>query len=167
MLLTERYKDKIKGVLSCYDRIIIHGNIPELCFDGGMTSYLYKNDIKIFDYPAWANSRREELREHAGQLAKENGLEIEFIRKIDAFRKDDRIATIIESRGDHPGLVHIFSAMETCTSYKPWHDKATGKTFVKNDSCKCLHDYFYFIDPDFGLCYLRVPTGARSGCNST
>jgi len=158
MLLTERYKDKIKGVLSCFDRIVIHGNIPELCFDGGMTSYLYKNDIKIFDYPEWANSRREELREFAEQIAKENRLEIEFIRKLDSFRKDDRIAAIIESRGDHPGLVHIFSAMETCTSYKPWHDKATGKTFVKNDSGKCLHYYFYFIDPDFGLCYLRVPT---------
>jgi len=158
MLLTERYKDKIKGVLSCYDRMVIHGNIPELCFDGGMTSYLYKNEIKIFDYPEWANNRREELREHAEQIAKANKLEIEFIRKPDAFRKDDRIATIIESRGDHPGLVHIFSAMETCTSYKPWHDKATGKTFVKNDSGKCLHYYFYFIDPDFGLCYLRVPT---------
>lgn len=29
---------------------------------------------------------------------------------------------------------------------------------MKNDSGKCLHYYFYFIDPDFGLCYLRVPT---------
>ena len=158
MLLSERYKDKIKGILSCYDRIVIHGNIPELCFDGGMTSYLYQHQVKIFDYPDWANTWREELRAHAEQIARDNGLEIEFIRKLDAFRKDDRIQAVIESRGTHPGLVHIFSAMETCTSYKPWHDKQTGKTFVKNDSGKCLHYYFYFIDPDFGLCYLRVPT---------
>jgi len=158
MLLTDRYKDKIDGVLSCYDRIVIHGNIPDLCFDGGMTSYLYKNNIKIFDYPEWANGLRDELRSHAEQIAKDNGLEIEFIRKLDAFRKDDRIESIIKERGNHPGLVHIFSAMETCTSYKPWHDKQTGKTFVKTDSGKCLHYYFYFIDQDFGLCYLRVPT---------
>ncbi|MCL4416603.1 MAG: hypothetical protein M1365_07920, partial [Actinobacteria bacterium] len=32
MLLTERYKDKIDGVLACYDRVVIHGNIPVLCF---------------------------------------------------------------------------------------------------------------------------------------
>ena len=25
---------------------------------------------------------------------------------------------------------------------------------------KCLHYYFYFIDAEFGLCYLRVPTWA-------
>jgi hypothetical protein len=158
MLLTERYAEKIKGVLSCYDRIVIHGNIPELCFAGGMTSYLYSNNIRIFDYPNWANELRDEIRTHAEQIAKDNGLEIEFIRKFGEFRKDDRVQEIIQNRGDHPGLVHIFSAMESCNAYKPWHDKSTGKTFEKNDSGKCLHYYFYFIDPDFGLCYLRVPT---------
>ncbi len=64
---------------------VIHGNIPELCFDGGMTAYLYQNQIKVFDYPDWANTRREELRAHAEQIARDHGLEIEFIRKLDAF----------------------------------------------------------------------------------
>jgi hypothetical protein len=50
--------------------------------------------------------------------------------------------------------------METCSSYRPWHDKASGKTFFKPITGKCLHDYFYFIDAQFGLCYVRVPTWA-------
>jgi hypothetical protein len=28
MLITERYKEKIYGVISCYDRIVIQGVIP-------------------------------------------------------------------------------------------------------------------------------------------
>jgi hypothetical protein len=48
--------------------------------------------------------------------------------------------------------------METCDAYRPWHDKATHKTFIRPDSGKCLHDYFYFMDAVFGLIYLRVPT---------
>lgn len=48
--------------------------------------------------------------------------------------------------------------MEACQSYKPWHDKTTHETFLRPDSGKCLHYYFYFIDPKYGLCYLRVPT---------
>ena len=48
--------------------------------------------------------------------------------------------------------------MEPCPSYRPWHDKATGHTYLKPDSGKCLHYYFYFIDAELGLCYLRVPT---------
>ena len=30
--------------------------------------------------------------------------------------------------------------------------------FVRPDSGKCLHYYFYFMDTAFGLVYLRVPT---------
>ena len=67
---------------------------------------------------------------------------------------------ILEERGRHPGLVHIFSAMETCASFRPWHDKKTHQTCLKPITGKCLHYYFYFIDAVFGLCYVRVPTWA-------
>jgi hypothetical protein len=107
-----------------------------------------------------ANNLRLELRDNAERIAKENNLEIEFIRKIGGFRKEARIKQILQSRGSHPGLVHIFSAMETCTCYKPNHNKNTGKTALVYSCGKCLHYYFYFIDKEFGLCYLRVPTWA-------
>ena len=67
---------------------------------------------------------------------------------------------ILAERGTQPGLFHVFSAMEPCSSFRPWHDKTTHRTQLKPDSGKCLHYYFYFIDEDFGLCYLRVPTWA-------
>lgn len=158
MLLTERYKAQIAGVISSYDRLVIQGTLPGWCFDSGMTSFLNASKIRVFDYPEFANALREEIRSHAETMARENDLEIEFIRKIKAFRKEERIKEILKERGTHPGLAHIFSAMETCTSYKPWHDKTTGKTSLKYDSGKCLHYYFYFIDKEYGLCYLRVPT---------
>ena len=157
-LITEQYKEQIRGTLSCYDRIILRGTIPGWCFAEGMTSFLHAEQTRIFDYPEWAQSLREEIRQNAERIATDNGIEIEFIRKIKAFRKEDRIQAILNQRGNHPGLVHIFSAMETCTSYKPWHDRQTGKNFLQDDSGKCLHYYFYFIDPLLGLCYLRVPT---------
>ncbi len=50
--------------------------------------------------------------------------------------------------------------MEACDAYQPWHDKKTHRTFVRPDSGKCLHYYFYFQDARFGLVYLRVPTWA-------
>ena len=157
MLLTERYQERIAGVLSCDDRIIIQGTIPGWCFDKGMTSFLSAQNIRVFDYPTFADGLREEVRENAGRIAREHGLEIEFIRKIKAFRKEERVKEILKERGNHTGLVHIFSAMESCTSYRPWHDKTTGNTFLKYDSGKCLRYYFSFIDKEFGLCCLPRP----------
>ncbi len=156
-LLTERYADKIAGILSCYDRVVIQGTIRNFSYAKGMTGYLKYRKIRIFDYARFAEPLRNEIRENAERIAEENGLKIEFIRKNN-FRKEDKIKKILEERGDHPGLVHIFSAMEPCSSYKPWHNKETHQTYLKYDSGKCLHYYFYFIDEELGLCYLRVPT---------
>ena len=48
--------------------------------------------------------------------------------------------------------------MEACASYQYRFDKRTQKNSLKYDTGKCLHYYFYFIDADLGLCYVRVPT---------
>lgn len=48
--------------------------------------------------------------------------------------------------------------MERCPTYKPWHNKETGKTYLLSDYSQCLHYYFYIMDKDLGLCYVRVPT---------
>jgi hypothetical protein len=155
----QRHADQIRGVISCYDRIIIMGTLPDICYAGAMTTFLFRKNIRIFDYPRWAAPLKEEIRRNAEQLARDNGLEIEFIRQRN-FRKEDRIREILNRRGEHPGLVHIFSAMESCASFQPWHDKSSGKTYLKPKESKCLHYYFYFIDAQLGLCYLRVPTWA-------
>ncbi len=157
--LTERYANKIRGVLSCFDRVVITGTLPDICYADAMSSYLRAKSIRIFDYTQLVEPLRDEIRLRAEELAQENGLEIEFIRKKD-FRKEERIKKVIAKRGDHPGLVHIFSAMESCPSFKPWHDKKTGKTFLRGTEAKCIHYYFYFILEALGLCYLRVPTWA-------
>jgi hypothetical protein len=155
--LVDRYHGKIAGVLSCWDRVVIQGTLPGLSYADGMTSYLNAHRIRIFDYPRFAQPLREHLRANAETLAAKAGIEIEFMRKSSS-RKEARIKQVLEQRGDAPGLVHVLSAMEACPSYLPWHDKKTHETFLKPTSGKCLHYYFYFIDEQLGLCYLRVPT---------
>lgn len=155
----ERHFNKIKGVTSCFDRIVLTGTIPGVCFADGMTMHLHKHNIRIFDFTKWAEPLRDLIKDNAESVAADNGLKIDFIRKKN-FRKEQSIKQIIEQRGNHPGLVHIFSAMETCSSYEPWHNKQTGKTYIRGAQGRCLHYYFYFIDKALGLCYLRVPTWA-------
>jgi hypothetical protein len=162
--LTERYEDRIAGVLSCYDRVVITGTVPVICYAEGMTRFLYANGIRIFDYPQFAQTLRDRVRDGAASLAAAAGITIEHIARSH-IRKEEVVARVLEQRGDHPGLVHIISAMEACDSDRPWHDKASGKTFVRPDSGKCLHYYFYFMDAALGrpstrgrVVYLRVPT---------
>jgi hypothetical protein len=156
-LLTTTHSKNISGILNCFDRIILTGTLPQVCHSKGMTSYLYSKGVLIFDYPKFAEPFRDELRANAEQLAKDNGIEIEFVAKTH-IRKEDLVKKVLDKRGAHTGLVHIISAMEACGSYRPWHDKQSGKTFLKGSQSKCLHYYFYFIDPYLGYGYVRVPT---------
>jgi len=160
--LTERYALNLHGVLSCYDRIIVTGTLPGACYAGGMTSFLFSRGIRIFDYPKFAEPLRDRIRERAQEVCDANGVSIEHVNKSH-IRKEDLVARVLAERGNAPGLVHVISSMESCPSYKPWLDKSNGHVFLRGDTGKCLHCYFYFIDEEFGLCYLRVPTWAPFG----
>jgi len=156
-LLSERYRERLAGVLGCYDRIVITGTLPGACYAAGMTRFLYASGVRIFDYPQFAAPLRDRVRERAAALAAAAGIKIEHIAKSH-IRKEDVVAKVLAARGEHPGLVHVISAMEACNAYAPWHDKQTHKSFLRPDTGKCLHYYFYFMDDELGLIYLRVPT---------
>ena len=80
-LLTERYADRLAGVLSCYDRIIITGTLPRVCYAKGMTSFLYAKGVRIFDYPQFASPLRDRVRNCAQALAAKHSVAIQHINK--------------------------------------------------------------------------------------
>jgi hypothetical protein len=104
--------------------MLIFGTLPKICYAAGMTSYLYDKRVRIFDYPKFAEPFRNQLGDNAERLAADNGIAIEFIRKRNV-RKEDRVKAILARRGERPGLVCIFSVMEPCSTYKPWHTDQT------------------------------------------
>ncbi len=55
MLLTDKYADKIYGITTCYDRMIIQGYIPNWSHAEAMTTYMKLNGIRIFDYPSFSH----------------------------------------------------------------------------------------------------------------
>ena len=153
----QRYAGQIAGQLGCWDRLVVTGTLLDVGYSGALEKRLRQDDIRCFDLKVFAEPLREAMRDHAIKRARAAGLEVEFIQRKN-FRKEDRIAEILARRGTAPGLVQVFSAMEPCTTFQPWHDKKSGRTGLKPTSGKCLHFYFYFIHERWGLCYLRVPT---------
>jgi hypothetical protein len=105
-------------------RIVITGTVPGACYAQGLTAFLTRKHIRIFDYARFAKPLRERIRAKAQELAAQHNVRIEHIAKVH-IRKEDMVAKVLARRGDHPGLVHVISAMEACFSYEPWHDKKT------------------------------------------
>jgi hypothetical protein len=51
-LLEQRFPRAIAGVLSCYDRLMLQGTLPNICFAGGMEQYLRRYGIAYKDIPS-------------------------------------------------------------------------------------------------------------------
>jgi hypothetical protein len=65
ILFTERHANEIAGVLSCYDRMIVQGTLPVFCYAEGMTAYLDKRGIRIFDFAQFAKPLTDAIRANA------------------------------------------------------------------------------------------------------
>ena len=152
-----KYRNLIKFSLSCYDRVIITGNLPEIGYAQGMTNYLNSKSIRIFDYAQYAEELRDTIRKHIDSIEKESGVKVQYLKKS-GIRKESLVSDILKQRGYACGIVCILSTLECCNIYKPWHDKPSGRTFLKPDVSKCIHYYIYFIDETLGLGYIRIPT---------
>ena len=127
----EHHRNQVAGVLSCFDRVVITGTLPDVGHAQAMAGYLSYHNVRLFDYARWAEPLRNEIRDNAEREATRAGLDIEFIRNHKAFRKEQRIKDILDQRGHHCGLVHVFSAMEACASFRAWYDKSSGQTSLR------------------------------------
>jgi hypothetical protein len=158
VLLTERYADQIIGVVHCFDRLIFQGVLPQINYAKGMTDYFYAHQLLIKDFTQWAEPLNQMIRQKAEQLTAEAGLKIEYLAKAGT-DKEDLVQQILRKRGEHPGLVAVFSSVERCSTYKPlW--SSDGPPRFRGEGGRCLHYYFYLIDAELGLCFVRVPTWA-------
>ena len=50
-MLTDRYAAHIRSVLSCLDRILIQGTLPDICHARVFTSQLARRGLHVSDFP--------------------------------------------------------------------------------------------------------------------
>src|SRR5258706_12646545 len=150
--LIQRYANQLRGTLSCFDRIVLTGTIPGICYARGMEAYLRSKDIHLVDYPRFAEPFRDQVRLTIEKTAQEAGLDIEFVRSPKGFRKEARVQQVLAQRQVRTGIVHIFSAMETCPTYAYRYDRQSGRSWLVGREGKCLHYYIYLLHQEFGLC---------------
>ena len=87
MAITEKYSDKIAGVINCYDRVNIKCRIGMFGYAGGMDAFFYSINRKHFDYCKVFEPITDQINKRVEGIAKENGLEIEFVRKVRRWAK--------------------------------------------------------------------------------
>lgn len=156
-LFTSKYKENIVGINSCFDRQLYSGTIIQLTYPKGLERYLRANQILLKDFKSHAISMANDLKENAKRLAEENNAEYIYLNSSKQ-SNEEIVKELLNKRGDQPGLVAVITNLQTDYGFDVRGNKEVKKIELKSKQRKCLHIYFYFIDPDYGLCYFMVQT---------
>jgi hypothetical protein len=149
-----KFTSLIVAVLSCFDRVIFKGYLPFTNGPAleGFVDHVLK--IRRCDFLAFAQKQSETLVDHARRLAQEAGAEYRYLQGKP--RKDKLVDEILRQRPILEGLVCVFCCMECCPSFQLVYGKDRPRLVNKRRQQRVL--YFYFLDPQLGLIYIRLTT---------
>jgi hypothetical protein len=154
------HQDAILGTLTMFDRVILKGHLTGLFPDGAFARFLWKQGVLLKDFKPYVEAATKSLKEHAEQVAREAGRRFTYLQSATTKRsgqsKEDMARSIAEEEGITEGLICVFSVLEPCTSFVVRGNHKTHRLEAVRKRRKCLHFYFYLLDPELGFMHIRL-----------
>jgi hypothetical protein len=150
-----RFGDKITGVLSGYDRLVLRGSLLAIVFPEGMKRVLRLKSILLKDFGRWAQRMTEQLKQASCQAARDQNRPIVYLQSASA-DKEENARKIAARDGITTGLVAILTCLEPCKSFEIHRHQQTHKLELVYRMRKGLVLYHYWIDPQFGWMNARI-----------
>ena len=150
-----RYGENVIGVLSGFDRLRLQGTLRTLYRPDGMARFLERVGEPWKNFKAYMCELTGSIRSKAEHWAKEHGRQSLYLRNS-SVRKEEVAREIISREKITAGPVAMMSAVEPCRTWVARGNRQTKHLELKLVSGKCIHLYFYVLDPDKGLIHLRL-----------
>jgi hypothetical protein len=153
----QRFADKITGVLSGFDRLVLRGTLRPIAYARGMMGFLWHKQILLKDFARYVENTTLQLREASCQAALASKRPVVYLRSC----KTDKQALAQEIAAKDKidqGLVVVISCVEPCMSYGVSPNRQTGKVHLELLPRKCIFLYHYLIDAEFGFMNARIQT---------
>ena len=147
-----KFTSLIVSLLSCFDRVIFKGYLPFTNGPAleGFVDYVLK--IRRCDFMTFAEEQSEILVDFAKRMSQQAGAEYHYLQG--AHRKDKLVDKLLRQRPISEGLICVLCCMECCPSFRLLHAKDRPRLTNARRQQRVL--YFYFLDPELGLIYVRL-----------
>jgi len=154
----QKFANVVKGTLTGFDRIVFKGYILPLMNEKGVKGFCQGRRILNKDYKNW-------MMEQTGKV-------VDAAERHAQTECDSRITPILSSRTRKEEIAHkrqrernitsgpigVWSAVESCFSYKARYCATAGFPQLRGHWTKCKHLYFYFDHEDYGFMNIRLQT---------
>ena len=157
-MFVTKFKDIVKGIMTGFDRIVFKGSILPLMNAKGAMSFCQTHGIRNKDFKSWAMEQTSQVVGYAERYAHEHcGCGIQPILSSKT-RKEDIAHKRQQESGIDSGLIGVWSATESCWSYKAQYSTQAGHPLLRKDWMKCKHLYFYLDHEQYGFMNIRLQT---------
>lgn len=153
----QRFGDKIKGILSGFDRLRLRGTRRLLAHVSGLKHFLWESHVKFQDFDTYVQDTTGTLCNRIKQAAKDAGRPLIYVPSGEE-NKGNLVEEIVKRDNIQEGLIAVLSCVEPCSSYEIHKNKETHKLELRSRLRKCLHYYHYYQHPQFGLLHTRLQT---------
>jgi hypothetical protein len=150
----KRHQDLIVGKVTTVDRMIFNGHLTAFFPPGSFQRFLTCQGVWLRDFGRYVRDATERVKAHAMGIATE--AKRPYIYQPHVHRGKDDLAKEIAARdGIKQGLICVLATLEMRSCFDV---RGGAKLEIVRRLRRCLHLYFYFIDPDFGLMHVRIQT---------
>ena len=153
----QKYREKVTGVLSGFDRLVLRGTIRFLSYTPGMMNFLYDMGVLLKDFGEYVQRTTEQLREASSEAAQRLNRPNIYLPSPKT-SKELLAKQIMQKDNITDGLICLLRCVEPCISYKIRGERSTKKLILEPKQRKCLHIYHYWVDPIFGFMNARIQT---------
>jgi len=117
MDFTAKHKDRIRGTLHGFDRIIFKGYFMNFFISSGMYYYLHRKDIMLVDYRKFVNGQTQGLLKHVEKLAEGACTRIQYINNP-KISKEQIAKAALKKHPTRQGLIAVLSTLELENSFE-------------------------------------------------
>lgn len=153
----QKHADRITGVLSGFDRLVLRGTLRSIAFVAGFKGFLWDRQILWKHFGDFAQEATERLKDATSSRLEALGRPLVYLpsARID---KEQRALEIARRDGVRDGTVCVLSAVEPCMTYEIRRDAPRKQIDIVARERKCLFFYHYAIHPRFGWINARIQT---------
>lgn len=155
----DRHQDRIVGSISGFDRMRFTGTLRWMAHVDGMGKFLNSQGVLLKNFAAYIETVSEQIKQYAYGIAEAKGRPVEYLASSSESKEDIAIK-IAERDGIQQGLVCVLTCVEPCQSFDIQKNKKKKQLKLVGRWRKCLHLYFYWLDPNYGLMHLRLQSWA-------
>ncbi len=158
LTVKEVLQDKVSLSIECVDRVYLNGYVKYLQMPGGVINFIRHQKNWPIPSPQMMKKLSKAFRREVKKFAAVQDI------PIISFDKGDEKAEIAKEHLDRfkgqSGVVLIGKAQEKALGYKARREDKGSKVWFKysRQEVYVTHYYFYILDKDFGLTFIKVCT---------